>query len=352
MINKIKDNLFSYFFSLLLGGALTLAGTFLTSQPTTPEEIKKKLLQISADELSKRYNGTQPQSEIEKISSSELDAGAEKSIIIAGKTAENDAIYRWVSIFEKNSPSIFDKLIGRPGFFKLASLTSYKAPYPDSLKAERIEAVDMNGDGTLEIHVKLHSAWADSTSTGPLFYKKDPDGRWNLLTIPPIKSTTSKQLENKTPNFSKPYKRFGMPNEKKSALSSSPNFKDMDLLEDAWAANHNGQTKTITTLRNGGDYLIKNHDIKGYPQVLVISFFSDGAAVLGAHYALINMLKIDGNNLTPDGLWNWGQPMYSTSPIRPTEIDTQSIYKAGIMAHTIGDVFYGYTEFEKIRNAP
>lgn len=352
MLNKVKDNLFSYFFSLLLGGALTLAGTFLTSQPTTPEEIKRKLLEISTSELSKRYASQSIQSEIEKISSPELDAGAEKSIIIAGNAKDKNIIYRWVSIFEKNSPSILDKLIGRSGFFRLTSMTSYKVPSLESLKAERIEAIDMDGDGTLEIHIRLHSTWADSTSTGPLIFKKNQDGKWHLLTIPPVKLTISKQLKNKIPIFAQPYSRFGMPNEKKSILKSAPNFEDMDLSEEAWEANHNGHTHHITTLRNGGDYLIRSHEIKGYPQIIVKSFISDGGAVLGVHYASINMLKINNNALIPDDLWNWGQPMYSTNPIRLTDIDTQSIYKAGIMAHTIGDVFYGHTEFEKIRNSP
>lgn len=46
---------------------------------------------------------------------------------------------------------------------------------------------------------------------------------------------------------------------------------------------------------------------------------------------------------------NWEYPMYSTRPLRLLDIDMDSIFKAGIKSHTIGDVFYGYTEFEKIR---
>lgn len=352
MIEKIKDNLFSYVFSLLLGGILTLVATYFTSQPTTPEEIKRKLQDISKNAISHRYNATPTESKIDKIASSELEAAAEKSIIIVGSSKIEGSLYRWISIFEKESPGTFDKLVGRAGFFKLTSLSSYQSPYENSLQVEKIESMDLDEDGTSEIHLRLHATWADSTSTGPLILKKSSNGQWLMITLPSIKSALNNPIRNSVQSAAQPFRLFGMAHDKARGNKALPEFKEMNILEEVWEVNHNGKKHNLTTLRNGGNYLFNNHSIKGYPQIQVISFFSDGGAVLGPHYAVINMFKIVGHELKTDDLWNWGQPMHSDRPLRLTDIDMNSIYKAGIMAHTIGDVFYGYTEFEKFRENP
>jgi hypothetical protein len=334
---KLKDNLFSNVFSLLFGGIITTLLFFSTSHPIAPEDVKKELLGLSLAEMKSRYGDVVSESTIDKISSAEIDMGADKSIVFSGSTKINGNIYRWVSIFERSPPRIFDKLVGRSGFFRLSSLTSYEAPYFNSLLVDKIEIIDFDGDGKSEIHIRLKSIWADSTSVGPLILSKNDNAKWHLSTLPSISNAINSPLKNPKMGDRRPYRFFGMVGDE------DPQLKTISEL------NHNGNEQEFSTLRNGGDYIFRNHTIKGYSQIQTLSFFMDGEAVLGPHYAVVNMFKFGENSIETDELWNWEHPMYSTRPLRLLEIDMDSIFEAGIMSHTVGDIFYGYTEFEKIR---
>lgn len=349
MKEKIKENLFSYVFSLLLGGIITTLVFFFSSNPVSPEDVKQKLLDISLDEIKKRYGGIITERSIDKIYSKELDAGADKSIILSGSTKINENIFRWVSVFERKPPSVFDKLVGRSGFYNLASLTSYKVPYFNSLLVDKIEVIDFDGDGTFEVHIRLQSIWGDSTSVGPLILSKKDDAKWHLITLPAISNAINHPLKNREISGRRPYVYFGMVDDADPKLKPIVELKQLGISEELWTLNHNGEERDFYTLRNGGDYFFRKHEIKGYAQIQTLSFFIDGGAVLGPHYAVVNMFKFGRNGMEVDELWNWGYPMYSTRPLRLSEIDMDSILKAGIMSHTVGDVFYGYTEFEKIR---
>ncbi len=349
MKEKIKDNLFSNVFSLLLGGIITILLFFFSSNPVSPEDVKQELLEISLDEMKRRYGDMITENNIDKISSTELEAGADKSIILSGSTKINENIYRWVSIFERKPPSVFDKLVGRSGFFNLASLTSYEAPYFNSLLVDKIEIIDFDGDGTSEVHIRLKSIWADSTSVGPLILSKKDDSKWHLSSLPSISNAINSTLKSPEMGGRRPYNYFGMVGEEDPKPKPIIELKQLGISEESWTLNHNDEEQNFSTLRNGGDYIFRNHTIKGYAQIQTLSFFIDGGAVLGPHYAVVNMFKFGEDGLEADELWNWEYPMYSTRPLRLSEIDMDSILKAGIMSHTVGDVFYGYTEFEKIR---
>lgn len=349
MKEKIKDNLFSNVFSLLFGAIVTILLFFFSSNPVSPEDVKQELLEISLGEMKKRYGEMITESTIDKITSTELEAGADKSIILSGSTNINDNLYRWVSIFERKPPGVFDKLVGRSGFFNLTSLTSYEAPYFNSLLVDKIEVIDFDGDGASEVHVRLQSIWADSTSFGPLILSKKDDAKWYLSALPSISNAINSPLKNPKMGGRRPYNYFGMVDDEDQKPKPINELKQLGISEEPWSLIHNGEEQEFSTLRNGGDYIFRNHTIKGYAQIQTLSFFIDGGAVLGPHYAVVNMFKFGENGLETDELWNWEYPMYSTRPLRLSEIDMGSILKAGIMSHTVGDVFYGYTEFEKIR---
>lgn len=349
MMEKFQDHLFASVVSLLLGAVLTLAAAYFTSQPATPEKVKSKLLYLSQNAISKRYVGTPTENKIDKIVSFELGAAAEKSIVIAGSSIIEGSPYRWISVFEKEAPSIFDKLIGRSAFFQLTSLTSYESFREDTLQVEKIEAMDIDGDGISEIHIRLHSVWADSTSTGPLILKKSSDGQWVMVTIPSIENTLKSPIASTGLHRLGPVRYFEVTNDKPNENRKLPNFNKMAISEEVWEANHNNNKQDIVTLRNGGNYTFKSHAIRGHPQILVLAFFADGGAVLGPHYAVINVFKIVGHEIKTDDLWNWGHPIYSIRPQRLLDISTDVVYGAGISAHILGDVFFGYTEFEKLR---
>jgi len=346
---KIKDNLFSNVFSLCLGGIITAFFFFFSSHPVGPEEVKEELLVTSLDEITKRYGGVASESSIDKLASAGLEVGAEKSIIVAGSVKIDDGQYRWVSIFERSPPGLIDKLVGRPGFFELKSLTSYEAPSFNSLLVDGIEIKDFDGNGTSEIHVRLESVWADSTSVGPIIFTKKEDTQWSMNAVPPISDAINETVKNPEMGGRRPYTFFGMVGDGDPSPKSIDELRQLDISEETWIVNHNGVEKSFTTLRNGGDYTFRTHPVKGYSQIQTLSFFRDGGAVLGPHYAVVNMFKFGEAGLETDDLWNWEYPMYSTRPLRLLDIDLDSISEAGIQAHVAGDVFYGYTEFEKIR---
>jgi len=336
-------------FSLLLGGVITILVFYISSTPNSPEEIKEELLSISIEKMEDKYNYKNGEHSIDKVYAYELDVGTDKTILLVGSAKVENKFYRWISIFEKSVPSVIDKLVGRSGFYEIASLSSFEAPYFNSLVVDKIEVIDLESNGTSEIHVRLKSTWADSSSAGPLIYTKNTSGDWNVFTLPSISETINSGVKDSNMKGRRPFKYFGMKVDTNPESKPIDELKKLKVSEENWDLNHNGQKIEFTTLRNGGDYFFKTHPIKGYAQVQTLSFFVDGGAVLGPHYAVINMFKFSESGLDVDDLWNWEYPIYSTRPLRLLEIDVGSIGKAGIQAHVVGDIFYGYTEFEKIR---
>lgn len=124
-------------------------------------------------------------------------------------------------------------------------------------------------------------------------------------------------------------------------------LKDTGVYEDKWVLTHNSEKVSFVTLRNGGTYQVRTHPVKNHVHFVTVAFFADGHAILSAHFAVVNVFVLEDRVLTHDLLWNWGFPMVSVVPLRPTDIDLNSIAKAGVLAHIIGNTFFGYTEFER-----
>lgn len=303
---RLKDNLFSYVFSLLLGGIITTLLFFFTSNPVTPEAVKDELLNISLDEIRERYGEVETNENdlvtIDKLLSSELDIGADKSIILVGSIKISDKLYRWISIFERKPPGLFDKLVGRSGFFELTSFTSYEAPYFNSLLIDKVEVVDFDGNGTSEIHIRVKSIWADSTSLGPLILTKEKESKWHLTSLPLMSSAINSPLKNPKMGGRRPYNFFGMVDDDNPELKSINELKKLSISEELWMLNHNREEKSFTTLRNGGDYIFRKHPVKGYSQIQTLSFLVDGEAVLAPHYAVVSVFKLGSGDISLDEL--------------------------------------------------
>ncbi|WP_050918181.1 hypothetical protein [Vibrio campbellii] len=350
MINKILENLFSNLFSLLIGAILTVLSFYLTSSASTPEEVKKDLISKVSIELKKRHNNDVSEIEVAKYFTKELDIGSEKSVFVLGYAEDNDELLRWVAIFENQSPTLLDKIVGRSSSLKISSLTTFAAPFIDTLLFNHIESLDVDNDGVSEVHVRLKSHYADSTDTGLLLYKKNLDGEWQLLGLPSSESTLSALTPPRKKGLT-PSTHFGMVGDENLKIEpiSGSEMIEMPLYEHVWTADHNSEQVKFTTLRNGGEYLFTKHGVRGHSQLQVLSFFKDGNSTLGAHFAVVSVYSIDTQEIVPDLLWNWGYPMFSVRPADITEIDLSSILQGGIMAHTQGDIFFGYTEFEKTK---
>jgi hypothetical protein len=294
--------------------------------------------------------------EITSFLAQEFDIHPLKSIVMFGlwEPKKDAEWYRWVAIFEPQEPRLLDKLVGRPGFYELQSSGHIEVPSPDSLVPSKVEVLDFDGDGVPEVHVTLRSTWADSTSIGPLILRKRQGCAWQALVLPSISALTSHVLQGNSPHPDnmippgRPFPFFGMRDASdEGARPPLQDLKNAVVYEDNWILTHNGENVPFVTLRNGGTYHVRRHPVRDHVHFATVAFFADGHAVLSAHYAVVNFLVLDDRVLTRDLLWNWGFPMVSLAPLRPADIDLDSIAKAGIVAHIIGNAFFGYKEFER-----
>ena len=353
MKDKFLDNLFSNIFSLLIGVFITVLGFFLTSSATTPEEVKAELMKEIKSQIQPRYQGEKLTITARKYFTKELDISSERSVFVFGDAESKSNHYRWIAIFDNKSPSLIDKLVGRSSSLALSSMSTFEAPFEGTMLFKKVEAIDIDNDGVSEVHVRIKSHYADSTATGGLLFSKNLIGEWNLLGIPSTTMTVSNLLAPKNKALS-PITHFGLSHGDNGGLKPIKPIKPskmnkMSLYEHEWIVDHNGKDTSFTTFRNGGDYKFGSHSVKGHTQIEVLSFFADGNAVLGPHYAIVNTYRITKEAIIPDKLWNWGYPMYSSKPMRINEIEMPSILKAGIIAHTSGDTFFGQTDFEKVK---
>jgi len=344
----IKEYLFSNIFTLIFGISITMIYFFLTANSNTTEEIKGALLQKTQKKLKLVYKTDFQNISIDKLYFNELGLSSEKTIFLMGTAVYNKEYVKWITVFEKAAPRLIDKIVGRPGSYELTSISSAKVSDKAAFTFEKIESFDIDSDGILEVHLTIKTLAADCVFVGPLFLSKNDSGKWELLTIPSISEKHKENYHhNKMPLT--PIDFFGMVGDEGDLELGILDLKKLDVLEEQYEIIHNDSIYNLNLLKNGGDYFIKEHEVRGYTQIQTLSFLNDGNAVLMPHYAVVIVFKIYNNKLIIDELWNWGNPIYSIRPLKLVDIDVDSIYKAGIFAHTDGDVFFGETEFEKIR---
>jgi hypothetical protein len=272
---------------------------------------------------------------------------------IVEETATSTDIYRILAVFEPKGQSIFDKLVGRSGFYGLTSLTYVWVPFADNILPKRILVEDYDTDGSKELFVEIESIFADRVSVGFMMLSKGEDGEWELLALPSLSQVTSETLEGLLPHpaglkpILEPYTYFGLTEDETDPDQEKPDLSQYEVYEEEWVAVHNGAEVQFATLSNGGQYYLRRHPIKDHFQIATLGFFADEYSVLGAHYCVIACFSLETSELTRDLLWNWGYPMLSVAPMYVSDIDLDSVMQAGIDAHINGETFFGYTEFSR-----
>jgi hypothetical protein len=355
VIQVLQDNFIEFVFSSLFGVVITISLFFFTSHPTTADKIKTRLRSVILKRLQKVLCRTEKiLPEITSFLAHEFDIHPLKSIVMFGlwEPKRDAEWYRWIAIFEPQEARLSDKLVGRSGFYELQSFSYIKVPSADSLVPSKIEVVDFDGDGIPEVHVTLKSTWADSASIGPLFLRKRQGYGWQALALPSISALTSHVLDGNLPHpdsltpVGKPFPLFGMRESSATGPTASPlqELKNTGVYEDKWILTHNGEKVSFVTLRNGGMYQVRRHPIRDHLHIITLAFFADDHAVLGAHFAVVNVFAL-AERFTRDLLWNWGFPMISEIPLRPPEIDIDAITKAGVVAHIIWQYFFWILRF-------
>jgi len=363
MRNKIKK-IFSYLFhhlaSFLIGVAISVAFLYTTSNPTSSIEIQEQLTKIVAEQIQKTQRLDElPEIDVQVLKNAQVDLNPTNSVLIYGSalTASIKAKGRFFAVFEPGQVSVLDRLVGRPAFFVLKSLTYLATDIPDSFIAQSVKVRDIDSDGVGEIFVDLKTIFADSNANGMFILNRGSATEWEFLSLPSLTKVAAETLNGtyQPPaplGIHSPYPIFGTAGvERDGPIPSFEQITEWGIFEFTQPATHNGEKVGFQNFRNGGGYSLTSHAVKDYPQLIVVGFATDGRAVLDSHYALVSAFKIEENKLVRDTLWNWGYPMVSEAPIDMSDVDFDSLRLGGVHAHVHGNTFYGYFDFQKLEKS-
>ncbi len=355
-VNYVQLHFIGFVFSSLFGAVLTVSMFYFTSSPTTSFEIKRKLREVVDERLLEYFPDGNSKVSFDSIVKESLDLSTTKSIFIFGTVVgESNEMARFLAIFEPASQGVFDKLVGRSGFYDLKSFTHIEIPYSNNILPVEINISDIDLDGNKDVFIYVKSVWGDSTSTGVIVLMKNENEEWKFLSIPSLSerlesftSGNSQHPEGLSP-VSNPTIWFG---DTKSDELNIPKvieeYKAFEIYEDEWIARHNGKEKEFVTLRNGGKIKLLEHPFENYKHIGVASYVSDGLAVQGYHHVMVTFLKFENNELIVDTLWNWGYPMLSISQEDLSILDLNVFHSVGMSSHIQGDTFFGYTKSNRI----
>jgi hypothetical protein len=353
VLEKVKDNLFSILFTAMVSVLFTCILFYMYSQSSSSEEIKKELLNLTMNYISENYDSNPAEVNLDKYLAKEIDLSSNKVIFFFGTLRKNkDELFRWVGVYERKDSNLFDEILGKEGSYEIKSFTMIDILYADNLIFDDIEEIDIDKDGQQEIHIRFKSVWANSRGVAPLILYKKSDGSWEYVGLPSLD-----ELVNMTPArtyraSAQSYTHFGaMESEEEIIEKSVDELKDLNVYGHDWTLRFPERHQVFSSIRNGGGYFFNNHPIKGYFQVLWVSFFIDGNSTLDKHYAVVRVFKYADGKLVVDELWNWGKPVFSGIPLDPTELNVNSLYRAGLLSHLSGDkkeLFFGFTEYEKV----
>lgn len=356
ILKYAKEHFIGFVFSAVFGATATVSLFFFTSSPSSSSEIKSKLANILVDRLGKELRIEYGDIQFNSIISQSLDLSTNNSVFVYSTAVSGEDIYRILAVFEPQRQNILDKLVGRPGFYRLASSSWIHVPYTNNLLPENIKIEDYDLDGNKEIVIRIKSVWADSTSSGLIVLKKNDDEIWRFLSLPSLSTGLSDFLSGKLPHpeglspVSSPIIWFGQlesPDVNFDEIRKS--YANYSIYEDDWKVTHNGISQKFITLRNGGVIEQTRHPFANHLQFGVVANVSDGNAVLGIHNLFITYFKLGNRELERDILWNWGFPMLTIAPQELSGIDLNEFHQVGISTHLINGTFFGYTEFQRVQ---
>ncbi|MGC9552695.1 hypothetical protein ACP45F_14810 [Vibrio metoecus] len=353
MLEKLKENLFSNVFTAIVSILFTCGVFYIYSQPSSSEEIKSELFKITGDYIEDNYSGSFNDLKLNKYLSQEIDLSSNKVVFFFGTmTDDSDNIFRWLGVYERKDANLIDELLGKDGFFEIKSFAMFEVPYPDVMVFDNVESIDIDKDGQKEIHIRFKSVWADSRGIAPLILRKNNEGTWTYIGLPSIDVSIVMNAEHDLSPTARPYTHFGAKNSDEEVIEKSVDeLTAMGVYGHDWVLEFPDRKQTFSSLRNGGGYFFNNHPIKGYFQILWVSFIKDGRATLDRHYTVVRVFKYGSGQLVVDDLWNWGKPVFSGVPLDPTDLSVNSLYGSGVMSHVGGDkgeLYFGFTEFEKV----
>lgn len=399
----MKENIISYVISSTLTLAVTITIFFFSSAPTSPAAIRKSLEQRIIDRLASD-NAAYGKLQVEGLfcSAAQTDIGLAETAIFFGSwgpAGEEHFRNSYIALFDPAPEGLLDRLVGRRSQYRLASLTTFEEPGCDSVEVHRVEAIDLDNDGSRELHLRAKATWADGISVSPLIYKRSHSGSWDLVALPSIAELAGEIASGRRPHpvfdhppTLTPIVAFAKDDAAAAAIVEATERAGDDtndvadeategtenntnaaadqsyeqtatnrgasldptgqlsvcVYQDVLLATHDRKQQKVCFLRNGGDYHVRRHPIRDHAQIAVVGQFNEGEAVLADHRLIIMFFVLQDNTLHLDTLWNWGYPMCSVSPMKASDVRWNEIAEAGIQAHIAGNTFFGYTEFQRL----
>lgn len=357
----LKDHFIAFIFSTLFGVILAISLFALTAPPKTTAEVRQALLTQVEKEVCSQFNIHTKSLDIDSLAffTTETDVGMPETVILAGQwmnNLEGSLCNYYVAIFDPEQDSILDKLSGRNSFYSLSSFTSIQNLYPNNFEVTEFESIDIDNDGSKELHLRVRATWGDGVSVSPLIFKRKTSRGWQLITLPSVEQVALEIIDGKQPHpgfapLHSPHTIFAgdySGTYTNTAIGSITNLFPISLYQDELETTHNGKNRLLYLLRNGGEYQLRKHLIKKHFQIATVAQMDDGTCVQGDHHLLVTFFEIFNNNLRPDVLWNWGYPMISTTPLKMSDIFIEDIAAGGIDAHVVGNSFFGYTDFQRL----
>ncbi|MCY1506285.1 hypothetical protein D9M68_405310 [compost metagenome] len=356
--NFLKEHLIPEIILFALGMLIATAAFIVTANPITTNGVREKLTRIATDAIkTERLSSKFSHASMDSFSFQKIGLDATESVVSYGTLFDKEhvAIARWVGIFEPSEQRWIDKLVGRNGFFELKRLAVIDINNRDELIAKQIEAKDLDGDGVYEFIIKLESEWADSRSSGFLLVKRTKSGGWRLDGLPNMAKSINQSIDGKISEIAsfhaigEPLLFFDYTKNKQKRKRSNFNVSNADVYQDEYVArSKDGDEPVFYLLRNGGYYDFIDHPVRKTSDIAVVAFIADDGPIMGRHHGALTVYSIAGSEaLSRDINWNWGYSMLSSAPLAVDEIDLDSIIKAGVEAHVIGNMMVWYTAFER-----
>lgn len=367
ILSMLKENVIAFIITGVLSIFFTVILFVITAPPATPSEVKDALIKQTQCAILENQKMKKSELSLENLLcfSEKTDIGLGDTVVLFGKWGKNSKKIlpcHYVAVFDPEPEGIIDKIVGRQSFYKISSLTLIYEPNPDLYEITAIETIDIDKDGSKEIHLRLRATWADGVSVTPLIYKRNNVKGWDFISLPSIDKTCENVMEGRNETkyspLSDPILFFGCSDTKlnkekeekyfnSETDSADIQFPYYSYYQDVLNVNHNCKKMKIYLLRNGGDYQLRQHPIKNSFQIAVIAQARDEYSVQSDHYLSVMFFCCSTDTLKLDPLWNWGYPMFTVYPMKTSEVYLDDIAKGGVSAHVVDNSFFGYTEFQR-----
>ncbi len=310
-----KAFLIGCLFSVMFGAVGAVVFLRMTSAPTKSSQVQKALLKVATDAGAQRLHQKPLRVAFDTVLAQNLDLSTSTTIFTYGSIDAPAAqpphslkTYRFLAIFDAQSPNWIDKLVGRSGFYELTYFVTIATVSSDSLVQKLVKAINIDGDGSKEILIGVNSTRADSSSNGVIVLSKSADGNWHFASLPSLRPQLATALAINGDRRSAVWLRRSGAKADDIAIDA---IEKCTIYEDVWEANDGTRTIPFVTLRNGGRIDLGTHPELDYPVYAVADVLADERSAAAPRHVLVSFLRFKNAQFEVDPTLNDGLPMIS-----------------------------------------